>query len=47
MLAALKADLVAAKNYVLAHYKQLGVAAVVGKYSSALVAAVLALVKAL
>ena len=47
MLAKLKADLAAAKAYVLAHYKQLGVAAVVGKYSAALVAAVTALVKAL
>jgi hypothetical protein len=47
MLAGLKADLLAAKAYVVAHYKQLGVAAVVGKYSSAIVAAVVALVKAL
>jgi hypothetical protein len=47
MLATLKADWAAAVAYVTAHYKQLGVAALVGKYSAALVAAVTALVKAL
>jgi hypothetical protein len=47
MLASLKAKLVAAKAYVVAHYKQLGVAVLVGKYSAALSAAVVALVKAL
>jgi hypothetical protein len=47
MLAKLKADAVAVKNYVVANYKQLGVAAVAGKFSTPLVAAVAALVKAL
>lgn len=47
MLAKLKADAQAVVAYVTAHYKQLGVAALVGKYSAALVAAVAALVKAL
>jgi hypothetical protein len=47
MLAVLKADLVAAEAYVVSHYKQLGVAVLVGKFSSAIVAAVVALVHAL
>jgi hypothetical protein len=47
MLATLKADLAAVEAYVVAHYKQLGVAVLVGKFSSAIVAAVLALVHAL
>ena len=47
MLATLKADLQAVKAYVVAHYKQVGVAALFGKYSSALLAAVAALVHAL
>jgi len=41
------ADLSAVKTYVAANYKQLAVAAVAGKFSSALVAAAVALVKAL
>jgi hypothetical protein len=47
MLAALKADLAAAKAYLVTHYKQLALAAVLGKFSSAIVAAVVALVHAL
>jgi hypothetical protein len=47
MFASLKADLTAAWAYVLAHYKQLGVAALLGKYSAVIVAAVTAFVKAL
>ena len=41
MLAKLKADLVAAKAYVVVHWKQLVTAVVAGKYSVAIVAAVL------
>jgi hypothetical protein len=44
MLATLKADLAAVEAYVVAHYKQLGVAALVGKFSAAIVAAATALV---
>lgn len=47
MLAKLKADFLAAKDYVVTHYKQLALAAVLGKFSSGLVALVLAAVKAL
>jgi hypothetical protein len=47
MLATLKADMAAVEAYVVSHYKQLVVAALVGKFSSAIVAAVLALVHAL
>ena len=45
MLAKLKADWAAVEAYVVEHYKQLGVAALVGKYSAAVVAVVTALVK--
>jgi hypothetical protein len=45
VLAKLKADLTTVKAYVVEHYKQLGVAALVGKYSAVVVAAVTALVK--
>jgi hypothetical protein len=47
MLATLKADLAAVEAYVVSHYKQLGVAVLVGKFSSAIVAAVVALVHGL
>lgn len=47
MLATLKADYLAVKAYITANYKQVGVAALLGKYSSALLAAVAALVHAL
>jgi hypothetical protein len=47
MLAKLKADLVAVKDYVVVHYKQLGLAALLGKYAAAVVAAVSALVHSL
>lgn len=47
MLATLKADFAAVKAYVLAHYKQLAVAALVGKYWALVVAAVSAVVHAL
>ena len=47
MLASLKADLLAAKAYLELHYKQLAIAAVLGKFSSAILALVLAAVKAL
>jgi hypothetical protein len=47
MLAALKAKLLAVKAYVVVHYKQLAVAAAVGKFGSAVVAALTALVHAL
>jgi hypothetical protein len=47
MFATLKADLAAVEAYVVAHYKQLGVAVLVGKFSAAIVAAVTALAHAL
>jgi hypothetical protein len=47
MLAKLKADAVAVKNYVVANYKQLGAAVLVGKFGTTLVVAAVALVKAL
>lgn len=47
MLATLKADLALVEAYVVANYKQVGAAALLGKYSSALLAAVVALVHAL
>jgi hypothetical protein len=47
MLAKLKADLVAAKAYVVVHYKQLVAALVAGKYSGAVISAVVALYHAL
>ena len=40
MLAKLKADLAAAKAYVVEHYKQLVAAIVAGKYSAVVIAAV-------
>lgn len=47
MFAKLKADVVAAKDYVVVHYKQLAVAALLGKFYSVVVAAVVAVVHAL
>jgi hypothetical protein len=47
MLAKLKADLTAAKAYVVVHWKQLVTAGVVGKYWAAIVATVVGLVHSL
>lgn len=44
MLAKIKAKLVAAKDYVVVHYKQLVAAGVLGKYAAAIASAVVALV---